>query len=1089
VLTGSNASFNGTMTVDPTGILQGTASTVMPAITNNGLVDFVQPAGGTYAGTITGTGAVAKDGAGVLTLTGVNTYSGGTSFNAGTVAVSADNNLGAPTGPLTFNGGTLQLTNSFNLSASRPITLDALGGTIDMQGFTTTIAQGITGAGALTKAGVGTLVLSGNNTYAGGTNLNAGTLVLGNATALGIGTLAMAAGTTLDFLGSYRVGNAITLSGDPTINVNAGLTVTSTGTVTDGSTPGTLNKTGAGTLVLAAADTYTGGTAILAGTLQLGDGTTNGSIVGNVTNNATLAFDPAAGTAITYAGVISGPGAVNQIGTGTTILTGANTYTGATTIDAGTLQAGATNAFSPASAFAVASGATLDLNSFNQTIGSLAGAGSVTLGAATLTTGGDNTSTTFAGGISGSGGLIKTGTGTFTLSGANTYSGATTIDAGTLQAGATNAFSAASEFTIASGATLDLAGFDQTIGSLEGAGTVTLGSAELTVGGDNASTTFSGTISGTGGSLIKAGSGTLTLSGINSYTGPTSVNGGALFVDGSIASSSLTTVNGGATLGGSGTIGSTIVLGGGTFAPGPSNGTPGTMTVAGNLAFQSGAIYLVQVNSSTSTTTNVSGTATLAGTVQTNFEPGAFVQRSYTILSAAGGRIGTFDALAGVPPDLQATIGYTGTTAMLNLRAELVPTPTPPAPGPTPTPGPPPPAPPSFTINQFNVGTAIDNFFNNGGALPPTFLPLFELTGSNLTNALSQLSGEAATGAQTAAFQLGNQFLNLMLDPFVDGRSRIGATDHPPLGFAPDREPMPPELALAYASVFKAPPATVYEPRWTVWGGAYGAGNHTTGDPAVIGSHDLSARTAGFAAGFDYHFTPDTVAGFALAGGGTSWGLSDGLGGGRSDALQAGLYGATRWGPAYLAAAFAFTNHWMSTDRFAVGDHLTADFNAQSYGARLEGGYRFAVPFGGITPYAALQAQSFHRPAYAETDALADGFALAFPSRDANDTRSELGARFDRAFAVSPDAVLALRGRLAWAHDWVSDPTLVPLFQSLPGASFVVNGATPAKDSALTSVGAELRLANGITLLAKFDGEFASHSSTYAGTGTIRYSW
>jgi uncharacterized protein with beta-barrel porin domain len=85
--------------------------------------------------------------------------------------------------------------------------------------------------------------------------------------------------------------------------------------------------------------------------------------------------------------------------------------------------------------------------------------------------------------------------------------------------------------------------------------------------------------------------------------------------------------------------------------------------------------------------------------------------------------------------------------------------------------------------------------------------------------------------------------------------------------------------------------------------------------------------------------------------------------------------------------------------------------------------------------------------------------------------------------------VLSLRGRLAWAHDWVSDPTLAAVFQTLPGASFIVNGAIPAKDSALASAGAEYRLANGVTLLGKFDGEFAAHSSTYAGTGTVRYSW
>jgi uncharacterized protein with beta-barrel porin domain len=472
-------------------------------------------------------------------------------------------------------------------------------------------------------------------------------------------------------------------------------------------------------------------------------------------------------------------------------------------------------------------------------------------------------------------------------------------------------------------------------------------------------------------------------------------------------------------------------------------------------------------------------------------------------LTAAGGRTGTFDALAtfGLPPDFGRSLSYTGNTAVLNLTARLVPEPTP-----TPLsalaipsiPGLPPaqqdpsdPPTPPFTVNQVNVGHAIDNFFNNGGALPPAFVSLFALTGSNLANALSQLSGEPATGAQRVAFQLTDQFLNMMLDPFVDGRSGVGGADHPALGFAPERATVPPEIALAYASVLKAPPAPVpvYEPRWTAWGGAYGGSNRTAGDLAVIGSHDLSARTVGFTAGLDYHLTPDTVAGFAFAGGGTDWSLAQGLGGGKSDAFQAGIYGATRSGPAYLAAAFAFANHWMSTDRLAVNDRLTADFNAQSYGGRLEGGYRFGMAYGGITPYAAIQAQSFHTPGYTETDAIANGFALAFGSRDATDTRSELGTRFDRVLAVYSNAVLALRGRVAWAHDWVSDPSLLPAFQALPGASFIVNGATPAKNSALTSAGAELRLANGVTLLAKFDGEFASNSSTYAGTGAIRYRW
>src|SRR5215469_8890416 len=516
-----------------------------------------------------------------------------------------------------------------------------------------------------------------------------------------------------------------------------------------------------------------------------------------------------------------------------------------------------------------------------------------------------------------------------------------------------------------------------TAGSIEGGGTFQLGSKQLTVGSNNLSTTVSGVIADTaGGSLVKTGTGILALSGTNTYTGPTTVDAGVLIVNGSIASSSLTTVNSGAVLLGSGTVGSTVINAGGFLVPGNS---PGTMTVAGDLTIQRNAFYVVQVNPLMASRINVSGSASLDGTVAAVFFPGIYLSRSYTILTADNRRTGRFEDLAtfGLPRNFRARLDYFNNTVDLNLRSQLIGdgvfpfqpiAPLPPTAGLPPIAGlpstpedPPAPPPPPFTSNQLSVGRAIDNFFNNGGTLPPTFVSLYGLSGSNLIIALDQLSGEPATGAQKVAFQLTEQFLNVMLDPFVDGRSGIGGADHPALGFAPERETMPPDIAQAYASVFKAPPAPapVYESRWTAWGGAYGGSNRTTGDLAVSGSHDLSARTVGGAAGLDYHLTPDTVAGFALAGGGTDWSLAQGLGGGKSDAFQAGVYGATRWGPAYLAAAFAFTNHWMSTDRTAVGDHLTANFNAQSYGGRIESGYRFATIYGGITPYAAIQAQSF----------------------------------------------------------------------------------------------------------------------------------
>jgi autotransporter-associated beta strand protein len=724
--------------------------------------------------------------------------------------------------------------------------------------------------------------------------------------------------------------------------------------------------------VLTANNTYAGPTTITAGSLQLGNGGTAGSIMGDVINNGTLAINRS--NTLTLAGDISGSGDFQQNGTGTTILTGNNSYGGGTTISAGILQATTNNSV---------------------------GTGPVTM----------------------NGGAFKFG-------GAN--------------------LNVANAFTLnAAGSTFD------TNGNLA---------------------TLSGVISGTGG-LTKTGNGGLTLTNTNTYGGNTNVNAGTLQVDGSLVNSH-SFVNTGGTLAGIGTVGAVTVNTGGTLAPG-TPGTSGTMTVQGNLAFQSGAFYLVQVNPSTASATHVTtgGTAALAGTVNALFAAGSYIGRTYTILTSAGLGGTTFNSLAttNLPANFAASLSYTSTDVILNLTATL---------GAIGT--------GSLSGNQKNVASALNNFFNNGGALPPNFVNVFGLTGGNLANALTLLSGEAATGGQQGAFQLGGQFMGLMLDPFVDGRGGVGGANGGAIGFAPEREAtLPPDIALAYASVLKAPaPAPAFEQRWSVWGSTYGGYNRTNGDPAVVGSHDLSARAGGVAAGMDYHFTRDTVMGLAFAGGGTGWSLAQGLGGGKSDAFQAGAYGVTRNGPLYLGASLAYTQHWMSTDRFAVaGDHLTARFNAESFGARAESGYHMPTAIGTLTPYAALQVQNFHTPNYRETDVNGGGFGLAYTARTASDTRSEFGTRFDKQIMLDRAAVLALRAKLAWAHDWVSDPALVAVFQALPGASFVVNGASPAKDSALVSAGSELRLANGVSLLGKFDGEFANHSSTYAGTGTVRVVW
>ncbi len=275
---------------------------------------------------------------------------------------------------------------------------------------------------------------------------------------------------------------------------------------------------------------------------------------------------------------------------------------------------------------------------------------------------------------------------------------------------------------------------------------------------------------------------------------------------------------------------------------------------------------------------------------------------------------------------------------------------------------------------------------------------------------LSQLSGEAATGAEQVSTQMMNEFLTLMLDPFVNGR---GGTGGGAIGFAPEEQmSLPRDIALAYASILKAPPKSTVDLRWSAWGTAYGGDNNTSGD-AAVGSHDVNAQTFGFAGGMDFRISPSTVVGFAAAGGGTNWGLAQGLGSGRSDALQVGAYGVTWFGPAYFSSAFAFTNHWFTTNRSALGDQLTASFTGQRYGARFEGGYR--VPLWhtlGVTPYGAVQAQAVHTPSYSETDLSGGGFALSYNAMTATDMRTELGVRFDDP-ALLYGKPLILFGQLA----------------------------------------------------------------------------
>jgi uncharacterized protein with beta-barrel porin domain len=383
-----------------------------------------------------------------------------------------------------------------------------------------------------------------------------------------------------------------------------------------------------------------------------------------------------------------------------------------------------------------------------------------------------------------------------------------------------------------------------------------------------------------------------------------------------------------------------------------------------------------------------------------------------------------------------------------------------------------------------------------GNNLSNAFGAIFNTSGNALLNSVTQLSGETAVGSQQTTFNAMGQFMGLLTDPFM---VRGGGFNVAPgaIGFAEEES-----QASAYAAksnpneafaFMKAPLSKIYDPRWSVWASAYGGSQSTSGNTA-LGSNDTTSRIAGTAVGADYLFSPNTIAGFAMAGGGTSFNVANG-GTGRSDLFQVGAYVRHTQGPAYVSASLAYGWQDITTNRtvtVAGFDQLRAQFNANAWSGRFEGGYRFVSPrVGGIgiTPYAAAQFVTFDLPAYAEQAVTGlNTFALNYNAKDVTDARSELGIRTDKSWAVS-DGTLTLRGRFAWAHDYDPNRSIGATFQTLPGASFVTNGASQASDSALTTASIEMKWKNNWSAAATFEGEFSNITNSYAGKGVVRYQW
>lgn len=502
------------------------------------------------------------------------------SSNNGSAGYNTTSTLGSGTYNLRFDGGTLLADQAGTYTQN--FTITTANGYIDQNGNASTFSGNIANDGSLAgrlfigntgTAGSGYVALTGNNTYTGGTAVGAGANLHINAgAALGTGSLDLVGNSTtqagLTVTGTTAIANPVSVAYNSAINVATGTITTMTGAITDGVSPGSL--------------------------IVNNDGTSTG----------TLALAPAT--------------------------SGTNTYSGGTFIYAGTLQAGAINALPTTGTVTVASGASFDLNSYNQQIGSLTGAGNVTLGSAMLTLA--NANNTYSGAISGAGGLALTG-GAETLSGVNTYTGGTRI-------------AASSTLTLSGAASL---GSGNYAGSIANDGSLVYNSS--------ATQTLGGIISGVG-NLTQSGSGTLTLSGINSYTGSTTINNGStLSLSGATASIDTTsgvTNNGTFDISNAGAV--VNLTGSGSSSYTQASGA--TLNMAGS----PGGFQML----------NITGSATLAGTLSLNASAGTYAPGTYTLIHANGSVSGAFTSfannLASVTP-LGFSLGYGANDVYLYLTS------------------------------------------------------------------------------------------------------------------------------------------------------------------------------------------------------------------------------------------------------------------------------------------------------------------------------------------------------------------------------------------------------------------------------------
>lgn len=756
-------------------------------------------------------------------------------------------------------------------------------------------------------------------------------------------------------------------------------------------------------------------------TLHVGDAANGTLFIGSGAGAGTLTADSVilgtAGSSVqfnhtgttTFAAAVSGNGSLSKTGAGTTILTGANTYTGGTTVNGGTLQGDATS---------LQGNITNNANiSFNQAVNG-----------------------TYAGQISGIGSLTKTGSGTVILTGTNNYSGGTTVTAGTLQ-GNTSSL----QGNITNNAAIN---FDQATNG-------TYASAMVGIG-----------------ILTKTGAGNLVLTGINNYTGTTTVNSGTLSVNGSITSA--TTVNSGGILGGNGSLGATTIASGGVLAPGNSIGT---LTVNGNLTFATGSIYRVEVDAvGANDRTNATGSATInGGTVDVQASAGTYqASTQYTILNATGGRTGNFAGVTSNLAFLTPTLSYDPNNVYLHLARNNI----------------------AFsnvaaTPNQRASSTALEKAAV--GASGDLSTVLTAVTGSSTEQARAAYDAIGGAGlvelrraAPAFANNFGNQLRARLNAVGTSNTASASAISLNGLQLAANNHinDLMPALTPAPQQKFTLAGGIPQTPTDTrgFWLRAYGGDQHTDSDGNAAGNR---IKDVGISVGFDTKVSKDLVVGAALTHGSADIN-TDNNENGRSRGNAVALYGSyatDAWN--FNGSATLARNDNRMQRRIAFGgiDRIArSDFDSNT--AALYGEVTYDVAMAGWTLQPLMGLSLSRNKSDAFTEIGADALNLQVPSQTVNSTKTLFGAK-----AIFDFDKVQLQPRVIWSHEFGdANRAMTTQLQGAP-TPFAIAGVDLPRDTLITGMTIVGRTNKQLSLFADVQGEFNSQQTNLGLLVGLRASW